>query len=67
LPDTVVVLSGSGNGSKHLYFNIPDDKLTSTVPGVDIKGEGGMCVAPGSLHLSGRYCVFRAMPISVPR
>src|SRR5882724_10952637 len=61
MPDTVVSLSGSGNGSKHLYFNIPEQKLTSTLPGVDIKAEGGMCVAPGSLHLSGRYYRFEGI------
>src|SRR5699024_10992484 len=54
-----VVATGSGNGSKHLYFRAP--KGVSLVqhhhgyPGIDFKSSGYV-VGPGSLHASGnRY------------
>jgi len=61
LPDTVQVLSGGGG--QHFYFRapagvkLPNDKNGQLLgPGIDIKGDGGFVVAPGSLHKSGgRY------------
>ncbi len=49
----------SGRG-KHYYFSVPDHVevhgATGIVPGVDVRGQGGLVVAPGSLHASGyRY------------
>lgn len=55
----LVVFTGSGGGSKHLYFNAPDGvALMSSLPmykGIDFKSSGYV-VGPGSLHMSGaRY------------
>jgi RecA-family ATPase len=52
LPETLTAESPSG--SPHRYFNWPADKTirnsTSKVaPGVDVRGEGGMVIAPPSL------------------
>lgn len=56
LPYTVTVETGRCNGSKHLYFRVPDhidvERLTSPFPGVDLK-KNGFCIAPGSRHISG--------------
>ena len=54
IPKTLSVATG-GNG-KHLYFSAPGDKIKNRagiLPGVDIRGEGGYVVAPGSIHQSG--------------
>lgn len=57
LPATVEVLTGSGG--RHLYFrhpgvNIPNKQQWTHLPGLDIRGDGGLVVGPGSLHASGR-------------
>jgi hypothetical protein len=61
LPPTVTVLTGS-NGGYHYYFRtshpIPIGNKTNLRPGLDIRGDGGFLVAPGSRHLSGREYVF---------
>lgn len=51
----------SGGGGLHLYWKYPSDgrRVRSRspgvphVPGVDIKGDGGMVTGPGSIHKSG--------------
>jgi hypothetical protein len=55
LPRTVRAVTGKG---EHIYFRYPSrpvrcssDKLA---PGLDIRGHGGLVVAPPSLHESGR-------------
>jgi putative DNA primase/helicase len=51
----MIVATGGG---LHLYFDPMGIKFKSRVsllPGIDIRAEGGMVVAPGSLHSSGRY------------
>ena len=55
----LVVETGSGGGSKHLYFSVPEDMaLLSHLPqykGIDLKsGSGGFVVGPGSRHASGK-------------
>ena len=56
----LIVNTGSGGGSKHLYFSLPDNMVAlmqhhPDYPGVDFKGSG-FTVGPGSLHASGnRY------------
>lgn len=52
LPPTRTVLSGRGDGGRHLYFLSPDGPLTSReLPaGIDLKTRGGYVVAPPSLH-----------------
>jgi len=55
----LIVETGSGGGSKHLYFSIPDGMALSQhidkYAGIDFKSSG-FVVGPGSLHASGnRY------------
>jgi hypothetical protein len=58
-PVTLQALSPSG--SRHYYFLWPDGGLTVRTsvswlaPGVDVRGEGGMCVAPPSRRTDGQY------------
>ncbi len=53
LPATPTATSGNG---KHYYFKCPGEELGSLrnkarpVPGLDLRGEGGYIVAPGSFH-----------------
>ncbi len=56
LPDTLAVLTPSGG--VHLYFRLPPDLYVPCSrgelgPGIDIKGEGGYVVGPGSPHKNG--------------
>jgi len=56
LPATVECRTGGGG--RHLYFAAPPEPVPSTVvaPGVEVKGEGALVVAPPSRHASGgRY------------
>jgi hypothetical protein len=56
LPMTATVLTGGG-GSHH-YFRYPENGIRNSAgqlgAAVDIRGEGGYCVAPPSVHESGR-------------
>ncbi|MGC8489899.1 MAG: bifunctional DNA primase/polymerase [Clostridia bacterium] len=72
LPDTVV--SMTGGGGRHFWFQAPSDR---TVPssanvggyrGLDVRAEGGMVVAPPSVHASGRQYGWEASshPDDVP-
>jgi putative DNA primase/helicase len=51
LPETPEVLTGGGG--RHIYFAAPEG-ITNASPfaGIDIRGEGGFVVAPGSIHAS---------------
>ena len=53
----MVVETGSGGGSKHLYFSAPTGAAMrqhlDQYPGIDFKSSG-FVVGPGSLHKSGR-------------
>jgi hypothetical protein len=57
LPDTVE--AQTGGGGRHLYFAHPGGELRNRVglaPGLDLRGDGGVIVAPPSVHPSGgRY------------
>jgi hypothetical protein len=57
LPPTVE--AQTGGGGRHLYFAHPGRELRSRAalaPGLDLRGDGGLVVAPPSLHPSGgRY------------
>ncbi len=61
LPFTVIVESGRGNGSKHIYFRLPANielqHLHSPYDDVDLIRKG-YCVAPGSRHINGGYYHF---------
>jgi hypothetical protein len=54
----LVVATGSGNGSQHLYFKAPEGVALvqhhSDYPGIDFKSSG-FVVGPGSLHKSGEH------------
>lgn len=56
LPDTVEVVTG--RPGRHLYFRAPAVAIPSSVgalgPGIDVRGDGGLVIGPGSLHASGR-------------
>lgn len=54
----LIVNTGSGGGSRHLYFRIPTEmsmvvKLKD-YPGIDFKSGASFVVGPGSMHASGR-------------
>ncbi|MEX2648503.1 MAG: bifunctional DNA primase/polymerase [Alphaproteobacteria bacterium] len=52
----------SGGGGRHLYFAAPSPCPRNRVgigPGIDLRGEGGMIVAPPSIHPSGRRYAWR--------
>jgi hypothetical protein len=57
LPVTVEVITGKG---RHLYFrwpigqNIRNIQSRPTLPGIDVRGDGGYVLAPPSIHPSGR-------------
>lgn len=54
----LIVETGSGGGSKHLYFRAPSGVALVTkhpdYPGIDFKSGAAYVVGPGSLHASGR-------------
>jgi len=52
----------TGGGGRHLYFATRDPELgnrVAIVPGIDLRGRGGMIVAPPSIHPSGRPYVWK--------
>jgi hypothetical protein len=55
LPPSVEVITGSG---RHIYFRMPAVPVRNSAgmiaPGIDIRGDGGYCIAPPSLHPTGR-------------
>ncbi len=60
LPETVQVLTGrsdlDGRRGLHIYFKHPGIPIGNSVkklgPGLDIRGDGGLVVGPGSVHAS---------------
>ena len=62
LPDTVE--ARSGGGGRHLYFGHPGGRVPNRVEvfrGIDLRADGGVIVAPPSVHPSGeRYQWVRA-------
>lgn len=68
LPNTLMV--ETGGGGFHLYFLHPGgpgvkNSVCKLGPGIDIRGEGGWVVGPGSPHVSGRgYVVKHDAPIA---
>jgi P4 family phage/plasmid primase-like protien len=56
LPETAIVRTGRG---WHFYFRHPGGRIGNAaglagIPGLDLRGDGGYVVAPGSIHESGR-------------
>lgn len=67
LPDTLIV--GTGGGGFHFYFKHPGYAVKNSTSklgkGIDIKGEGGWVVGPGSPHKSGRpYLVLHSAEVA---
>ena len=61
VPYTVEVSTGRENGSHHLYFQLPPAPMhtkAGVMPGLDVRGIDGYCVAPGSRHIGGGYYRF---------
>ena len=64
LPETLTVITGSGGN--HLYFAYPqtqtirNDAGRRLGSGLDVRGEGGQVVAPGSTHPNGTAYEFDA-------
>ncbi|MHA1565036.1 MAG: bifunctional DNA primase/polymerase [Alphaproteobacteria bacterium] len=55
LPHSVEALTGGGG--RHIYFLHPGDVIRNKVglaTGIDLRGDGGLVVAPPSVHPSGR-------------
>jgi hypothetical protein len=55
LPPTLE--AATGGGGRHLYFAHPGGVVRNRVglrPGIDLRGDGGLVVAPPSRHASGR-------------
>ncbi len=62
LPDTLIVRTGKG---QHVYFRHPGYKIANRagfLPGMDIRGDGGYVVGPGSLHPSGALYAWESAP-----
>jgi hypothetical protein len=57
IPETVVI--STPTQGFHLYFDTSTDRLPNSVsklgPGIDVRGEGGYVIAPGSQTPSGTY------------
>jgi hypothetical protein len=67
LPKTLMAESPSG--SLHYYFNWPKgveikNSASSIAPGIDVKGEGGMVIAPPSVRDDGEYRWLNNHPIA---
>jgi hypothetical protein len=61
LPETAEALTGGGG--RHIYFRHPGAALrnrAALAPGIDLRGDGGLVVAPPSVHPSGKRYTWRA-------
>jgi hypothetical protein len=61
LPRTIEAVTGGGG--RHVYFAHPEGELrnrTGLAPGIDLRADGGLVVAPPSLHASGRRYEWKA-------
>jgi hypothetical protein len=54
LPDTLIAASGRIGIGAHLYFTCSEISPTNSGNGLDVRGDGGLVVAPPSMHVSGR-------------
>ncbi|MCP4250700.1 MAG: DNA primase [bacterium] len=56
------VEAATGGGGRHIYFRHPGGHVANRVgigPGIDLRGDGGLIVAPPSIHPSGRPYAWR--------
>ncbi|MFB7797236.1 bifunctional DNA primase/polymerase [Isoptericola sp. NPDC056134] len=70
-PETFTVRTGRNEGGRHLYFLAPARRSVrnsgkDSIPGLEVRGDGGYVVAPGSVHgVTGRsYEVIHDRPIA---
>jgi putative DNA primase/helicase len=60
----------TGSGGTHIVFRAPDEVVknrTNVRPGIDVRGENGYFIAPGSVHISGkRYTWIRTPENGAP-
>lgn len=65
-PRTPMVTTGKG---QHIYFRYPDFPVKNSAgklgPGIDVRGEGGYVLAPGSIHPNGRTYEWYLTPAKV--
>ena len=54
LPETVTVLTGSGGTHYYYKANKKVKGRTNVLPGVDIRAEGNLVIAPPSIHPNGQ-------------
>ena len=62
MPDTLEAVTGSRG--RHFYFKHPGVPVTNSVgllPGIDVRGDGGLVVAPPSIHVSGQQYFWDGM------
>jgi len=55
-------VSRTGGGGLHFFFACPDVPIRNKVgvlPGIDVRGEGGLVVGPGSVHPSGKRYLWK--------
>ena len=53
----------TGGGGRHVYFRHPGERVANRVgiaPGIDLRGNGGLIVAPPSIHPSGQAYAWRS-------
>lgn len=53
----VTIEAETGGGGRHLYFAHPGGEISNRAgmaPGLDLRGDGGMIIAPPSIHPSGK-------------
>jgi hypothetical protein len=61
-PFPATVEAVTGGGGRHFYFAHPGGDMRNRAglaPGIDLRGDGGMVVAPPSMHPSGRRYAWR--------
>jgi putative DNA primase/helicase len=62
LPDTLEAVTGSRG--RHFYFkhpSVPVSNIVGLLPGIDVRGDGGLVVAPPSIHVSGQHYFWDGM------
>lgn len=50
LPPTAEVMTGRGDGGRHLYFRASEDQQAWSTAGLQLKAAGGQVLAPPSIH-----------------
>jgi hypothetical protein len=58
LPPTITALTGGGGRHLLWKYTTPIPTKANVLPGIDVRGDGGYIVAPGSTHLSGKSYIW---------